>query len=245
MDITIPLIVVAYVLVGFIAWQILKHIMGVVVTLVVFTIIISALFGFFVYRDIIDMKANLKNGNMVILSEENIALSGFLVVEGKGVVLTPEQLKKASTQIAQKEFKTLQDSSYKLFILTPQAIEAIPSPEFTMEGDSLTTDQALLVLRSSDAVKALGEFGISTDSTSEEAKAELLAEGFEQIIKDPVFMISQIKSKNLVVYPETALFKAMKYIPLAFIKSAVSKLVNETKEVGSDITSKVIASVKE
>src|SRR3990172_6748382 len=96
MDIVIPLIVIAYVVVGFIAWQILKKIIGVIITLSLFTLILMSLFGFFVYRDIVDFKANLKNGNTIILIEEGKALAGFTVAGENGQILTTEQLLAAS-----------------------------------------------------------------------------------------------------------------------------------------------------
>jgi hypothetical protein len=243
MDTAILLLIGAYIVVGIIAWYIIKKIIGVVVTLSIFTLIITLAFGFFVYKDIVDFKANLKTGNTILLIEDNRALSGFIVQDEEGRVLTKEQLLAASSHYEKGSFKELQGSSYKLFVLSPAFIAAMESAEFSLEGDPLDKEQALAILRSSDAVQKAAEFGISSDETSEEIKARLLADAFSDGISNPLFMISQVKAKSMQVYPETAFFKAMKYIPLSFINSAVSKVVSETKETASDITSKVVAAI--
>jgi hypothetical protein len=243
-DTPLVLLLVAYIVIGIIAWYILKKIIGVIITLSVFTMIVMSVFGVFVYKDILDMKANLKNGNVVILFENEEVLSGFSVIDSSAQVLSKEQLTLAGNQIKNNDLEALKGASYKLFIMDPKAIEQLEDPEFSLEGDSLAKEQALSILRSSDPKNTLEGYSISTDSSSEEVKAELLAQSFEHIVKNPVTMITQIKSRNLKVYEETALFKAMKYIPLAFIKSAVASMVEGTKEVASDITAKVVATVK-
>ncbi len=243
-DLPIVLLIAAYIVIGVIAWYILKKIIGVIITLSIFTMILMSAFGFFVYKDIVDFKASLKNGNTVIMIENNAALSGFTVAGEQGQVLSKEQLATAASQYEKGTLKELQGSSYKLFILTPQFVEAMDSQEFSLEDDPLTKEQVLAILRSSDAVKTAAGYGISSNDLSEEIKAQLLAQVFEEGIQNPIFMIARVKDHTMKVYPETALFKGMKYIPLTFIKKAVSKVANETKEAASDITAKVIATVK-
>ena len=243
-DLPIVLLIVAYIVIGFIAWQILKKIIGVIITLSLFTLVLMSAFGFFVYRDIVDFKANLKNGNTIIMIEDGAALSGFMVAGEQGQILTSEQLLSASSQFENGTLKELRGSSYKLFILTPQFVEAMDSPTFSLEDDPLSKEQVLAILRSSDAVATAAGYGISSNDLSGEIKAQLLAQAFEGGIQNPVFMIARVKDNTMKVYPETALFKGMKYIPLSFIKSAVSKMASETKEAASDITAKVVATVK-
>jgi hypothetical protein len=243
-DLAIVLLIVAYVVIGFIAWQILKKVIGVVITLSIFTTIVLLVFTFFVYKDIVDFKANLRTGNSILLIEDNIALSGFTVIGEEGQVLSKEQLAIASSHYGKGELKQLKGSTYKLFVLSPGFIEAMESPSFTLEDDPLTKEQTLAIMRSSDAVKTAAGFGISSDETSEDVKAELLTQVFEEGIQNPIFMISRVKDGSMKVHPESALFKGMKYIPLTFIKSAVSKMASETKEAASDITAKVVATVR-
>ncbi len=243
-DTPIVLLIVAYVVVGVIAWHILKKIIGVVITLSIFTLLIMSAFGFFVYRDIVDFKANLKNGNTIVMIDEGIALSGFTVASEKGEVLTKEQLLAASSAYEKGTLNELKGVSYKLFILTPQFIEPMNTPKFILEEQSLTKEQVLALLQSSDAIKTAEGYGINADQTSEEIKAQLLAQSFEEGIQNPLFMIARVKDGSLKVYPETALFKGMKYIPLSFIESAVSKIASQTKETATDITAKVVATVK-
>jgi len=241
LDLPITLLIVAYIVIGFIAWQILKKIIGVVITLSVFTLILMLAFGFFVYKDILDMKANVKSGTTVVLYEDK-ALAGFRVAD-EATLMTKEHLFQATQYIENKDFDELLGTSYKLFIMHPMAIESLEDPQFILEDDTLTKEQALIVLRSNDPISVVEGYGISTPASAEEIKSDLLAQGFEQGIKNPVFMISQIKEGNLQVHPNTALFKAMKYIPLAFIESAVKKVAQESKEAASDITAKVVATV--
>ena len=48
--------------------------------------------------------------------------------------------------------------------------------------------------------------------------------------KNPMFFFSELRKGNIKVYPETAAFKSMEFIPLSWIKDTVKKMFEKTKE---------------
>ena len=51
----------------------------------------------------------------------------------------------------------------------------------------------------------------------------------EEVFSDPVFFISHYKNGNIRVYEETALFRAVRMMPVALIKSAAGKAITKVK----------------
>ena len=54
--------------------------------------------------------------------------------------------------------------------------------------------------------------------------------GIEDSTKNALTFLKQYKRENLIIYPETALFKAVRIIPLAFVKDTAKTLFEKTKE---------------
>ena len=52
---------------------------------------------------------------------------------------------------------------------------------------------------------------------------------------NPIFFFSEYKKGNIIIYPETALFKTLKFIPTNFIKSLGEKAFYTAKEKVSNI----------
>ena len=70
-----------------------------------------------------------------------------------------------------------------------------------------------------------------------ENKAEIKAALFGSILsnnifspKDSLLLFSELRSGSIVIYPETALFKAARIVPLTFIKNTAEKIFAKTKE---------------
>jgi hypothetical protein len=48
--------------------------------------------------------------------------------------------------------------------------------------------------------------------------------------ENPLFFFSEFKKGNIVIYPQTSLFKTLKFIPLSLIKDASKKVLGKTKD---------------
>jgi hypothetical protein len=91
--------------------------------------------------------------------------------------------------------------------------------EIELEGKIIAQDDAVAMLKSKN--------------TNAGEKAELFSTILADEIlssKSPLFFFSEFKDDNIVIYPETALFKTIKIIPLSFIKDVAGKIFDKTKE---------------
>ncbi len=60
---------------------------------------------------------------------------------------------------------------------------------------------------------------------------------------DLVFIISEYKKGNAIVYPETAFFKAIKLIPLSLFKKVAEKALQQAADASKDVATKAVAAV--
>src|SRR3989338_139665 len=67
------------------------------------TILLLLGVGFFVYKDIVDIKTNVKEGIMVVLVDDGTVLSGF-AVEDEPVFFDDAQLSQLSAQYGSKDY---------------------------------------------------------------------------------------------------------------------------------------------
>ena len=84
------------------------------------------------------------------------------------------------------------------------------------------------VMSSDDAVMCL-----RSDVTSADEKAALFSVILADNIlssKNPLFFFSQFKEGNIVIYPETALFKSVKLVTVSFIENIGKKIFEKAKE---------------
>ncbi len=51
----------------------------------------------------------------------------------------------------------------------------------------------------------------------------------EKAFSEPVFFVSEYKNGNIQVYDETAVFKAVKLLPVSVVKSAAGKAITKVK----------------
>lgn len=71
--------------------------------------------------------------------------------------------------------------------------------------------------------------------SSEESRATMLAGLFGlKISQDPLFLISEYKSGNATIYPETAVFKAIKILPISLFKRVTQKAFQQAKETAKE-----------
>ena len=210
------------------------------------TILLLLGVGFFVYKDIVDIKTNVKEGIMVVLVDDGTVLSGF-AVEDEPVFFDDAQLSQLSAQYGSKDYSSMLGSKNRLFIVDAKMIEElkdepIGSPEGS-EGKAIPASLALTALRSNEPSQVLASKDPSMElagASSSQIKGDLLASIFtESVIQDPANAITQLKNDNLNVYPQTALFRVLQYIPVSMVK----KLVSDAKEKGSEAKDAVMDKV--
>jgi len=207
-------------------------------------IIIAAvvLTGFLVYLDIDDLRQNFQESSKkIILVNNDEVLTGFLL-NGKVSLLENSQLKETTALLQTKDYKKMLGNSYKLMVFDVDIVGRLDAEKVEIDNKFLDGNYALGILKSDNPFSMLQSKNIGMDdlglrAEDAENKAEIKAALFGSILsnnifspKDSLLLFSELRSGSIVIYPETALFKAARIVPLTFIKNTAEKIFAKTKE---------------
>ena len=173
---------------------------------------------YFIYQDFQDLRENFAaSEKKVILKDDDKVLTGLLM--GQEVdFLADSQLRDYSSSLKNNDYEDILGNSYKLMVFDIDIIEHLDK-EIEIEGFKITTDEAAVTLKS--------------DTSSQEEKAALFSVILADEIlstRNPLLFFSEFKDGNIIIYPETALFKTVKIIPVSFIKDVGGKIFEKGKE---------------
>ena len=209
--------IIIVVLIAVFVWGIFKKLAKLMFIAGMIIFLVLGVNLFFIYQDFTDLRENFGTSEKkVILKDENKLLTG-LILSGKTEMMTDEQISEYSTYLQNKEYEKILDDSYKLLVFDYDIISNIDDP-IIIDDKTLSKNQIDDILK----------FG-----NNAEEKAELFSILLADEIlnsKNPLFFFSEIKDENIIIYPETALFKTIKIIPLSFIKDVAGKMIDKTKD---------------
>jgi|TARA_B100001964_G_C14185010_1_gene578204 hypothetical protein len=212
------LTIVIIALVVVFAWTIFMKLFKLLFYIGIIIFLLLAANLFFIYQDFNDLKENFGvSEKKVILVEGNEVLTG-LMLNGDTKLMTNEQLDDYSSYLRDNDYESILGDSYKLMVFDVDIISNLDN-EIELEGKIIAQDDAVAMLKSKN--------------TNAGEKAELFSTILADEIlssKSPLFFFSEFKDDNIVIYPETALFKTIKIIPLSFIKDVAGKIFDKTKE---------------
>lgn len=182
-------------------------------------IIISLLLAanlYFIYQDFRDLRENLGvSGRKVILKDGDVILTGLLINEETSL-MTTEQLSDYSSYLKGNDYEKILGDSYKLMVFDVGIISNLDD-KIEIENRIFTKDQLIAKLRSGSNYEKASLFSVILAD-------EILSP------KNPLLFFSEYKAGNIIIYPETALFKTVKIIPIDAFKDAAKSLFAKTKE---------------
>jgi hypothetical protein len=183
--------------------------------LIIFLLLAANLF--FIFQDFKDLRENFSvSEKKVILKNEDKVLTGLLLNEDTDL-MSNEQLTDYSSYLKNKDYEKILGDSYKLMVFDVDIISNLDA-EIEFLDETITSDKAVTMLKS---------------ETNPEIKAELFSILLADEIlssRNPLFFFSEFKNGNIMIYPETALFKTIKFIPVSLIKDIGKKIFEKTKE---------------
>ena len=173
---------------------------------------------FFIYQDFKDLRENFGvSEKKVILKDDDKVLTGLILGEDTAL-MSDDQLNDYSSYLKNDNYEKILGDSYKLMVFDVEIISNLDT-EIDIGTQTITQDDAVAILKSknSGAEEKASLFSI------------LLA---DEILssKNPLFFFSEFKNGNIIIYPETALFKTIKIIPVSFIKDIGEKIFDKSKE---------------
>ena len=141
-----------------------------------------------------------------------------LVLNEDTQLMTNKQLNDYSLYLKDEKYDKILDDSYKLMVFDAEIILNLDA-EIDLGDKIITSDEAITILK-------------SKSSNAEEKAALFSILLADEILssRNPLFFFSEFKNGNMVIYPETALFKTIKIIPVSFIEDIGKKIFAKTKE---------------
>jgi len=236
LDITLIVLIMLGAIIIYFATTFLGKALGILVKCALLLIVLLAILIVLAKKDLDDMSEGfVENNNTFFLYEGNKLHTAIILnpTENRTFTLdsigyfTKEELKVAEQTLNSKDYASLLGSNYKLFILTPTAINRPFKINLGAELDEkdaiemLRRDRPYLVV----AAKLRQEYN-SSDEKIEAALRD--AYGSDEKIKGYLFaamlinylqskdksIIKSEKDKELIVYPESFSFKMAKYLPM-------------------------------
>ena len=172
---------------------------------------------YFIYQDFRDLRENFGvSEKKVVLKDGSGILTGLLLNEDASL-MTNQQLNDYSIYLKNNDYKKILDNSYKLMIFDVEIISSLDN-EIDLGYKAITPNEAVSILKS---------------DASQEEKASLFSIILTDEIlssKNPLFFFSEFKEGNIIIYPETALFKTVKLVPTDLFKNIAESLFEKTKE---------------
>lgn len=195
-------------------WGILKRTVKIFFYVGIIILLIFAAYSYSIYKDFTDLKDNLGTSEKkVILVDNNKAIAGLLLGKDKGT-LTSAELDRYSSYLQDKNYDEILGNSYKLIILNSGIIIDLGN-KIELGGSIIKSEDALSNLKSEDSEEKSALFGTIVEDNVFGSK-------------NPLFFFSELRKGNIEVYPETAAFKTMDFIPLSWIKDAWKKMFGKT-----------------
>ncbi len=243
MDISTITTIVLYVLAIAAAIWIFKALARVLFAVLLITLLFLGALGFLAYKDIVDLRTNLKDGVMVVMVEDGSVLSGFEVKEGEPSFFSENRRMNLAPLYSKKDYQAMLEGNNRLFIMHSESLAPLEELEAELGNFTLTKEDIFAVLHSKDVKKdiLLRHPAVNLESMSgDEIKGMLTGSIFTRyIIQRPAFAIAQLKEGTLEVYPSTITFRILKMAPSSALNSLGSKALEGGKEAKDALLDKV------
>lgn len=232
----IPLIigVVVFFIVISVIFSVIKGIMKILLLIFTVLAIVLVIGGFFVIIDFKEFREKFPTEEKtIILEDEGNILTGFTMTteDEEPLFLTQEQVDSFSGYLKADKLDAIQGNSYKLMIIDLDIFEEMSTDILEIGPQEFTKEFVVSVLRSDDAVSLMEDTDMDLFFRDDiTIKAAMFVTVFNEITKNPLFFFSQYKEENILVYPETAIFKAIKFLPIGLVEGAMEGMISKVEE---------------
>ena len=232
MDLSSIITIIIFIVATIIIFKIVKTILKTILIVLILSFLLTAIFGFFTYQDAVELKDNLETKPKLMLLQDNEKIvAGFVTTdfEEEPEFLTISQITEYQNSFKKQDYKKMLGNNYKMFIINLKAFDIIDE-QLDFNGKKTSKNSLYSMLKSNDPFSLYkSETGIDPAlmgiSDPVEFKANIFGILFSEEIekKGQFFIFSEYKEKNIIVYPETAVFRFIKLIPTSFIKNMFEK----------------------
>lgn len=253
MDSTILIAIIILVCVIAIAFWIIKKFLKALFIGTIALVIMLVIFGFFVYSDSENFKANIITSDSLFLLKNAEIETGFRAKfaqqysqKKKPYIFNQTELEMFNEFYNDDELGSILGIDYKVFFIKESMFYGIDKVEVDM-GAYKANISSLSLIDMIRSPNTLYEFSQAMSEATGEDKNIIMVSLLQQIKDDyemkghlftilfnekikrdgALFLIKEIKKQNIDVYPETAVFKAIKLLPITLLDKSFDKLAAE------------------
>lgn len=204
--------------------------------------IITGILCYSVYSDAIAFQQGWESApKLFLLHDNNYLISGYMAEpNNEELPITPiskEIIKQYRESFSNEDYNTILGNNYKLFLIDFAAFNEVKEINFI--NTNLSLAQVKNLLESATPTKDFAKITTGMDlqinvnpNDDENFRSSVFAILFATAVTDqgPLYIVQKVKDNTIQVYPETALFKTIKLIPISFIKHAFSQVAETSKE---------------
>ncbi len=183
--------------------------------------IVSGVAAVVVVRDALDFQNHFQaSGKLMLFTADNgTKITSGIIGKGNESVqpLSGAEVEKLSAAFSRNDFAAMKGDNFKLIMLKEEPILGEVPETMDVEGGNVSREMVLQQLRVS----------------SPEQRASVLSALFaSQFSSDPLLIISGYKKGDIVIYPETAVFKVVRFLPESLFRKVAEKLLQGNLQAG-------------
>lgn len=208
------LLIIASVIVvsAVIIFKVAKGVLQTIVLVSAVASIVLAVSVGFVVKDALEFSSKFQAESSMLLfanSEGTALASGIVIKDKKSESLAAADVARLNQFFAKNDYKSMLGDSYRLLVVK---------------------EAALYGSLSENELSELPESG----SSGERAEAVLAIYG-QRVSADPIFLVTEYKKGNVIIYPETPVFRAVKVLPLLLMRKAAERLFQKAGQAVSTV----------
>ncbi len=230
--------IILIIVIGIVMFKITKSILKTMFLIFSAVFLIVLILGFFVVSDAMDFNENFRaQPSLFLLGDSERLTAGFSGIpsgESQFTFLSEERLGPYN----ESNLGNILQNNYKLFLIKREAFDSVD--EIEISNINTTKQEIFNIIDSETPVydylklqpekihesvlpQAKEDFLSQMDiETETEFKGIMLATLFSKTMENPLFLFSQYQKENIVIYPETAMFKFIKKMPLSLVDNLIN-----------------------
>lgn len=207
---------------GIIIFKVVNGIVQALLLTSAVAVVVLAVAGGFVVIDALDLRNNFAAGGKLMLfsADNGTRITSGLLVKGNESVqpLSGAEIKQFNAELGRRDYAAMKGNNFKLILLMEEPILASMPDELNLEGGNVNRETLLMQLRAAGT----------------EQRAQLLSVLFAmQLGKNPLGIISGYRKGEIMIYPETAVFKVARILPESLFRKVSEKLLGNDFGLGA------------
>jgi hypothetical protein len=227
--------------------MLVKRVFAVLGIFFLLSIVLTVVCGYFVMQDFSNFEAHSASPMLFVLKSNSSVLAAFQTAnDSSATFFTDAKMKVMQEDIQKKQYKAALGDGYKMFIIDVIVFDDIQTKQYEVGSDAFSKESMYWILESEDALQtyvdvliAMGKVAqVNRQDALNEAQAKfkssaqlkgtLFAILMKDAMADEVFLYRQLNRGKIEAYPKTAMFTAIKYVPLSILDNVLTKMKSKT-----------------